>query len=183
MKKRIANGECPFCDEFFDATTNNVIDMAGDDSAQWRMWMNPFPHKGTDMHVIMTPVRHIEHISQMTSGDWDALGQLCRTLTSRIQLEGGALAMRFGDPKRHAGSIYHLHTNLIVPDMTKELHVMLVKGKEAHEKVEKRLNMFEKLFEIGFSVEDAQNRKKVGEAIDQRHFSTAEFYLIEHCIE
>lgn len=183
MKKRIENEACPFCDEFFDSQINSIIDTVGDDATRWRMWMNPFAHKGTDIHVILAPVRHIEHISQMKEGDWSALGKLCQALTERLQLPGGALAMRFGDPERNAGSIYHLHANLIVPDLSKELRIMLVKSKEAREKVTKRLKMFEILYEAGFSVEDALDRKKVGGAIDRKLFSGADYYVIEKAIE
>src|SRR3989344_2830575 len=73
-------------------------------------------------------LKPIIHFDEMDENDFDALSGLiswCTNVEIGYGLPGGAFVMgwpgaalvvRFGDPKRHAGSIRHLHWNIMVPN-------------------------------------------------------------------
>jgi diadenosine tetraphosphate (Ap4A) HIT family hydrolase len=137
MVGRILSGHCPFCE--LDEKINRVIVEIGG----WRIWENPFPLKHTSDHFVLAPRRHVTHIADLGNDDWRSIQAIVSGTTQR--LSGGALVFRFGDPRKNAGSVRHLHANVIVPDGTGRVQATL--AKEPGEISEKRaiLVVFEKL--------------------------------------
>lgn len=142
------NGICPFCDPL-DAELNKVIRQTNDcfEDGDWRIWRNPFPQKHTSTHLIIAPVRHVVRANQMTFNDWQNMTSLIDYAISAIGmgLPGGGVLMRFGDPALNAGSIRHLHVNIIVPDGTGEVRLPLAKDPKDVEAKRKVIAVFEKI--------------------------------------
>ena len=126
MVTEIRMSMCPFCDPL-DADKNRVIKMHGG----WRMWECPAKFRAEEIarHFVIAPVRHFTHIMGMTMQDWSDLGHIASWACEDegLGLTGGALVMRFGNPTFHAGSIRHLHCNIIRPRGDCECKVTLVK--------------------------------------------------------
>jgi hypothetical protein len=142
-------GKCPFCDPL-DPELNKVIQAAWKDGLGWRMWQNPFPIKHSTTHLIIAPVRHIVHPDSMESGDWDQMANLINYAISGrdglgMGLPGGGVLMRWGDPKLNAGSIRHVHANIIVPDGTGEVRLPLAKEPAEVEEKTRVIAVFERM--------------------------------------
>ncbi len=133
------SGACPFCDPL-DSVKNRVIRA----NAMWRMWRNPFPQVGTKLHLILASHRHIGPDDEITSEDMTAAGELFLWARAEFKIMGGGFAMRFGSPWGNAGSVLHLHANVIVPDGTGDVSVALAKDPERHARGVERMKEFEK---------------------------------------
>ncbi len=109
------------------------------------MWRNPFPAKNTVEHLVLAPDRHITNLGEMTLEDWQAFRNMVYHFHDLTTHRGGAIVMRFGDPTLNAGSVRHIHANIIVPAGTGEVRVTLAKEREEIEHKKKVLCIFEKL--------------------------------------
>jgi len=156
MVDKAGNGICPFCPDHFDASKNCVIGKHGHREEVWQAWRNPYPINHSSHHSIIAPARHITHLNAMTAEDWENMNFLIREIVK--DLPGGCVAIRFGDPDLNAGSVRHLHVNIIVPDGTGDVQVTLAKNPQKQEEARSRVLAFEKLRSAGISVEDAPQR-------------------------
>ena len=154
MLDKIRNGICPFCPQNFDAEKNEELASAGEGSAGWRLWRNPYPLAHTSDHLVLAPVRHISHLKDMQRADWLCVGQLM-TANTIVNAPGGGLVWRFGDPAYHAGSIRHLHANIIIPNREGEVRPPLAKDPTKQNEAQRRVVAFEKLRRAGVSADDA----------------------------
>ncbi len=154
MVDKAQKGVCPFCPAHFDPVKNKVLKRAGG----WRMWHNPYPAKHTKVHYVIAPDKHVLHPQHLTAEDWDDQSVLIDFVTNGelgLGVLGGCIATRFGDPRLNAGSIRHLHTNIIVPDGTGDVQVTLCKSPEKQQQVRIRLIAFEVLRLAGISGHEA----------------------------
>jgi len=142
MLERYQSGICVFCDPL--GPKNRVIrEIAG-----WRMWENPFPSPGSAIHLVLASVRHISTETLPSAKDFVAIGELfewTKLQYGKEQLIGGGVLMRFGSPEYNAGTVLHLHANIIIPNLESELRLPLVKDLESTSRGYKRLAVFEKL--------------------------------------
>lgn len=137
MLEDYAAERCPFC--ALNPKKNRVLYT----SEGWRVWENPFPLKYTDLHLIMAP---IDHVTVPTGPDWRSIGDILEWATEKYSIEGGGFVMRFGTPKFNAGSVLHLHGNLIIPNRAGDVQVTLAKKPEKVIETIKRMNIFLKLY-------------------------------------
>ena len=142
--EQILSGTCPFCK--LDRNKNEVLRVSG----EWRLWKNPYPHAHTKEHFIIAPIQHLTNLCQMYSNDWDDVAALIDYVVNPetcggMAYEGGAVVIRYGDPRLNAGSIRHLHVNIIVPDGTGRVQATLAKTPEDIERKKKILTVFEKV--------------------------------------
>jgi len=126
----------------------------------WHLWENPYAHAHTALHLVLAPARHISHVREMKEEDWIALSQLVGFAVDEYDLPGGCVAMRFGDPALNAGSIRHLHCNIIVPDGTGNVKVTLAKDAEKQAENIDRVRVFEKLRQANFDSRGALDDKR-----------------------
>ncbi len=145
--------KCPFC-EPLDTNLNRVISEHGG----WRMWHNPFPAPNSRVHLVIAPVRHITHPHDLATDDWHHMTRLISRAVSQedwldLELPGGGVLMRWGNPRWNAGSIRHIHTNIIVPNGEGEVRLPLAKNPKDVEKKSKTLHVFEKM-RRGATVDD-----------------------------
>jgi len=134
-------GECLFCDPL--GPKNKVLHEVGG----WRMWENPFPAPHTTLHLVLASVRHVAPKDEIMPDDFAAIGALfgwARERYSDVML-GGGLLMRFGSPVLTAGTILHLHANILVPDLSGEVRPALAETRENGWRQALRMRVFEKL--------------------------------------
>jgi hypothetical protein len=122
MLERYRAGVCTFCR--LDPVLNPTLCTL----REWSVWENPFPLPHTRHHLVMAPHRHVGPSDQILSSDFTAMGELFGWAQKRFGFTGGGFAMRFGSPKQSAGTVMHLHANIIVPDLTGAVDVTLAKN-------------------------------------------------------
>lgn len=70
-------------------------------------------------------------------------------LETWFHLEGGIIATRFGDMRLNAGTIPHLHVNIMVPNGTGEVRIPAYKSTDGREANQTRAEGFAKRYEAG----------------------------------
>lgn len=119
---------CPFCDKErarrnrgFEARLNG-----------WGLLKNEFPRKDTSHMWLIIPERHVVSPQELTRRDWIGIGQMFDHCRKMLKMPGGGLIMRFGDPHYHAGTIEHLHLNMVEPLQNGNFRTPLAKTPEKH---------------------------------------------------
>ena len=147
MIQSYRSGACLFCDPL--GPKNKVIHEA----LGWRMWVNPIPEKHSARHLVMAPVEHISPEDEIVVDDFTAIGELFSWAKQEFKFKGGGLLMRFGSTWFNAGTILHLHVNIIVPDGSNEVRVPLAKTPEKVQAGFTRLQVFMKMLN-GTAIKD-----------------------------
>lgn len=81
---------------------------------------------------LILPLRHIADTAELSTSDWQEIGELYRYCREHY-VQSGGLAMRFGDPSFHAGTIEHLHINIIEPTCGVDYSAVFAKDRKWHE--------------------------------------------------
>lgn len=148
-------GKCPFCDPL-DQEKNRLVRESG----AWRMWLNPFPMKHTKPHLVLAPTRHVAPGGAITAADFTDMGELFLWAQKEYGFTGGGFAMRFGSPKQSAGTVLHLHANIIIPDLTGPVDVTLAKEPAKTAEQLARMTVFEKI-RRGLPMTDLDDRERL----------------------
>ena len=85
----------------------------------WLITENFNPYKNTERHLIVIGSAHKERLEELSARDWGAITHLLNWAIKKFKIEGGAIAMRFGDTRWTGATVAHLHAHLIVPKMTR----------------------------------------------------------------
>jgi len=139
MVRKILAGECMFCE--LDQKLNKVVF----ENDRWRAWRNPYPQEFTAHHWIIAHREHLTHLRDVTSADGRDLFEILSRLAEPKEIYGGGVLMRFGNPLLNAGSVRHLHVNLMVPDGAGEVRVPLCKTPEEIAAKMNVIRVFEKM--------------------------------------
>jgi diadenosine tetraphosphate (Ap4A) HIT family hydrolase len=110
MQATIGQGKCPFCD--IDFSKNKPLG----EWKHWWVWQNPFPYPFHIHHLVIPPKRHVTSLEELTGDEMLEWLKIVKWAEKHFNMPGGALVMRFGDPKHNAGTIAHLHWQIQVPD-------------------------------------------------------------------
>ena len=95
--------------------------------------------------LLIIPKRHVISPGNLNPKDYLDMGFLFQGGIDENDMPGGALVLRFGDPRDHAGTIEHLHFNIIQPKREGGMSIPLAKKQEGmygHEEDYKRLRRF-----------------------------------------
>ena len=114
MQTIIDNAECPFCPANVRKYHKQPFLKEG---TYWRLTTNQWPYPHTKHHFLLIYREHIEKLAQLDPAAGVELLQMCQWLEQEYQIPGGGLAMRFGDTDYSAGTVAHLHAQLLVPDI------------------------------------------------------------------
>lgn len=113
-----SEGKCPFCADNFKYHKNPILKK----SKKWFITKCSWPYENTQRHFLIIGYEHKEKLSQMGENDWKEVGLLADWATSKFKLEGGALALRFGDTDYTGATVCHLHFHLITPQKSKTVN-------------------------------------------------------------
>lgn len=116
MEKIIESGECPFCLEVIKKYHQTPILKETD---HWVFTRNAWPYENTREHFLLILKTHKERLSELTAEEGADYFRLIAWAEQEFKIPGGGLAMRFGDTNYSAGTVKHLHAQLIVPDVGK----------------------------------------------------------------
>ncbi|MDD3531218.1 MAG: hypothetical protein PHV99_01345 [Candidatus Pacebacteria bacterium] len=108
-------GHCPFCPENFKYHKKPILKkMKG-----WILTENSWPYKNAEKHFLLIAIKHKETLSDLSAEDFDAILRLSRWAVRTYKIQGGALALRFGETNFTGATVSHLHAHLIYPSLQK----------------------------------------------------------------
>ncbi len=81
---------------------------------------------------LIVPRRHLVKMEELEFRDWKALSELTRRCLKLGEIRGGGIMWRFGDPHMNAGTVEHLHINIIEPIGGKEYRPPFAKDESEH---------------------------------------------------
>ncbi len=130
MRKGFEAGQCAFCqvDRAF-----NKIECEND---AWMMWRVPaqFLRKETEHHMLIVPKRHIRFLWDLSAMEWAQHAEVWLYILERygdaLKTKGGINAIRWGDMAYNAGTVPHLHMNVMVPSKQGELRIPVFKEED-----------------------------------------------------
>lgn len=112
MEQILEAGHCPFCLENLERWHKPVILREG---RHWIVTYNQWRYPNTELHLLIISREHAEDISDLPSGAVAELFDLTKWAKSKFGIQGGALAMRFGEPTLTGATVRHLHAQIVVP--------------------------------------------------------------------
>lgn len=126
IMQKIANeAHCPFCLENLRLYHKKPILKEG---KYWIVTTNQWPYKHTKHHFLLIYKEHATKLADLETEAGSELFEMIKDLEKEYHFEGGGLAMRFGDTDFSAGTVNHLHVQLIVPDaMAKDFEPVKIK--------------------------------------------------------
>ena len=134
-------GICPFC------TIDPAVNKVFYENDTWVAFHCPsaFKAKNLEYHIVLAPRKHHTHFCGMSDQEKNDWVKTLGWVISSYDLQGGAIVMRFGDASLNAGSIRHLHANIMVPDKKGRVEVTLAKSPEEVEEKWRMVAVFEKM--------------------------------------
>lgn len=115
MQEIAEQGVCPFCIEHLETYHPQPWIKNGQ---YWLVTKNRWPYEHTRHQLLFIYKKHAERFADLEPAAGEELFQFVRDIEQELQIPGGGLSIRFGDTQYSAGSVNHLHAQLIVPDAT-----------------------------------------------------------------
>ena len=110
MKRIEEGGYCPFCPENLCQEHSQPILFETD---HWTVTNNQWPYQGAKVHILIISKKHAERIGDLPEESGEELYRIARQLERDYDIQGGALAGRFGEPELTGASVRHLHFHFI----------------------------------------------------------------------
>jgi len=110
---------CAFCPQNIKFETTSPIEL---ESKHWYVKDNDFPYRGTKYHFLVISKKHVKTISELPKSAQVEFLTLISQVERKFKLKSYAVGMRSGNIKFNAGSVEHLHAQIIVGDTSKPDH-------------------------------------------------------------
>lgn len=123
MRQHFEAEHCAFC--FLDPEKNVVL-WEDQYASAWSVHPT-LKQKGLHEHLIIIPKRHVRFEHDLTDVEVLSMHHATKYLASQFPLPGGICATRFGDMRLNAGTVTHLHKNIMVPNGIDEVRVPVFK--------------------------------------------------------
>lgn len=114
MEEIQADGACPFCQENLQRYHKKPILKNG---KFWTVTYNQWPYENTKIHLLLIYKEHAVKLSELDPAAGSELIQIVQEFEKENNIAGGGVIIRFGDTDHSAGSVNHLHAQLIVPNI------------------------------------------------------------------
>ncbi|NCN87720.1 MAG: hypothetical protein GW941_02380 [Candidatus Pacebacteria bacterium] len=119
MENIIKNDECPFCLDNLKKYHKQPILK---ETKYWLLTNNQWPYPNTKVHLLIIYKKHAVNLSELADQSGEELLQLVKWAEKEYQIPGGGWAMRFGDTRYSSGTVNHIHSQFLVPDIKKEAY-------------------------------------------------------------
>ncbi|MBP7875888.1 HIT family protein [Candidatus Woesebacteria bacterium] len=114
MQDIVAADHCPFCLENLKAYHKEPILKEG---AHWIVTKNQWPYDHTKVHLLFISRKHATRLEDLDLAAGAELLELAQWAVKEYSIVGGGLVLRFGDTNYSAGTVAHLHAQLLFPDI------------------------------------------------------------------
>lgn len=114
MQDIITADECPFCTENLRKYHKPPILREG---KYWLVTTNQWPYAHTQLHLLFILKEHAVSITEIPADAGAELVEHAQWAAAEYDIPGGGLVMRFGDTAHSAGTVAHLHAQLVVPQL------------------------------------------------------------------
>lgn len=111
MKEIVTTTECPLCTLKWHP--NPIIR----DDGFWLLTKNGFPYEDTKQHLLLIAKRHVEEFAELTDQEAVSMFRTINWANNEFNIEGGGLAMRYGDSRYTGATMKHLHAHLIQSEL------------------------------------------------------------------
>lgn len=124
MRRLEAAGICLFCPETLREHPSQQVIL---ETRHWSVTPNEFPYKGTKLHLLVVPHRHVNDMldldDEALADFWTAL----REVRARFGLGHYGLGVRNGNCSFTGATIAHVHAHVLVgdPDLDPEVPVRM----------------------------------------------------------
>lgn len=146
MRHLFESGVCAFCT--LDSGFNTIL-WEDEYVSCWAV-PDAFMRKELLYHFIISPKCHVRKESELSQSEVLSIAKAHQYLDAAYQLKGGITATRFGDMRLNAGTVPHLHTNVMVPNGTGEVKIPVFKDPSSREKNVVRAREFGTRYEGGW---------------------------------
>ena len=111
MKHLEKEGLCFFCNE-------NYLQVGASPAERVTSWgyvkKNDYPYEGAVHQYLIVPHQHITNLDHLPLETLANLWLEIERLNRRLEVPGGSIFLRFGDPRYTGGTFGHLHFQFIV---------------------------------------------------------------------
>lgn len=121
MTRHYMHDTCPFC---INRTEHDKAWLLG---THWHFKENDWPMKHTKTHLVIAAASHITELSQVTEWAWAELATILGFVKESYGAINGGLVFRSGPLTHSAGTVEHLHANILYPDLTGPVRITLAK--------------------------------------------------------
>ncbi len=103
-----AANACLFCPEGLALKGKKVLHRG----TYWYVTPNDYPYKGTTVHVIIVPVRHLTKIEDLNVEEFLELQKMIAWVNKEFEIKGAGLFCRYGDTTYNGATINHFHIHV-----------------------------------------------------------------------
>jgi len=114
MQEIIDADHCPFCLENLEKYHKEPFLKEG---KYWVVTKNQWPYEHTKLHLLFISKKHVTTLTELEQAAGTELIELAQWAVKEFEIPGGGLVMRFGDTEYSAGTVAHLHAQLLYPDI------------------------------------------------------------------
>lgn len=114
MQDIIKSDHCPFCEENLGKYHSETMIKEG---KFWILTKNKWPYDHTKLHLLVIYKEHVTNLAGLDPEAGKELFEFLKWAEKEYVIPGGGLAMRFGDTNYSAGTVNHLHAQLVQPDL------------------------------------------------------------------
>lgn len=114
MRDILDADHCPFCQENLQKYHKQPVLK---DGKYWLLTTNQWPYEHTKLHLLLIYKAHIEKLGEIDPEAGAELIELAQWAEKEYVMPGGGLAIRFGNTNYSAGTVAHLHAQLLQPDI------------------------------------------------------------------
>ena len=129
MRHGFESDICQFCT--LDPAINFVL-WEDESATCWSVHPN-FKRTELAHHLIVIPKRHVRYPWELKVHEVLSMQGARIYLSHEFDLAGGIMATRFGDMRLNAGTVPHLHENIMVPNGTGEVRIPVFKDPKDRE--------------------------------------------------
>ena len=115
MREIEAAGVCPFCSGNDSETKLMSVIKEG---KYWQVRENRWPYNNTRVHLLIIHNEHAEKLADVKPEAAVELFELVKWAESEYNVSGGAIGIRFGDPRTNGATVNHLHVHFIAANIT-----------------------------------------------------------------
>lgn len=101
-------GVCLFCPEGLNLKGKRVFHRG----EHWYVTPNDFPYKGTTVHVMVVPNRHITSFADLTQEELLEFPAMLAWVNEKFDIRGAGLFCRYGDTTYTGATIHHFHIHI-----------------------------------------------------------------------